>query len=310
MLNSKPMLTYEQQIQHFINKGVTFKHISQEDAAEYLRQNNNFFKLSAYRKNFFKCDGKDTYLNLDFSYLIDLAIIDTRLRMLIVEMSLNIEHFAKVQLLRNVAEAESEDGYSIVADYINSLDVPGRMHLQTEIERNQSSIYVCDIYKKYKQSFPIWAFVEILSFGSFIHFYKYCATRLGDKSMIDNVYLFLTVKKVRNASAHNNCLLNDLAIRTHKYKVNYDVRQALSQIGIKYNQRKRKMACERTAQVITCLYVHKRIVKSEGTHSHIASRLHEFKARLFRDFDYKFNATILTTFQLFEKTIDNWFSIV
>ena len=142
-----------------------------------------------------------------------------------------------------------------------------------------------------------------------IHFYQFCANRFGNNDMKDNIYLFLTIKKIRNASAHNNCILNDLIIKSHKYKVNYGVSRALSAIGVKYSQRKRKMACERTAQIITCFYTHKRIVSSTGTHKHIATNLNEFSARLFRDYNYASNPTIQTTFKLFQKTIDNWFPI-
>lgn len=191
----KPILSYKEQIEHFTNKDVSFNYISKESALEYLQNNNNFFKLSAYRKNFQKRDGTDKYLNLDFAYLVDLSIIDTRLRMLILEMALNIEHFAKVQLLKKVTEADDEDGYQIVTDYVNSLDLKERLHLDNEIERNQTSLYVSELYKKYSAKFPIWAFIEILSFGSFIHFYKFCATRFNSSDMIDNTYLFLTIKK-------------------------------------------------------------------------------------------------------------------
>ena len=303
----KPMLSYDGQIQHLIDKDISFVHIDQQSALDYLKQNNNFFKLCAYRKNFAKRDGTDKYLNLDFAYLVDMAIIDTRLRMLILEMALNIEHFAKVQLIKLVTESDSEDGYQIVTDYLNSLSKAEREHLDAEISRNQTSLYVSELFHKYTSHFPIWAFVEILSFGSFIHFYKFCADKFDDTSMTDNVYLFLTIKKVRNASAHNNCLLNDLTMKTNTYKVNYGLSRNLSSMGIKYWQRRQKMACERTAQIVTCLYAHKQIVTSSGTHNHIASRLHEFSERLFRDFDYSFNPTIRTTFQVFQKVIDNWF---
>lgn len=303
----KPILTYQQQVQHLVDKGVTFDHITKEDAIFYLQQNNNLFKLSAYRKNFPKRDGKNLYVHLDFSYLIDLAVIDTRLRMLIVEMALNIEHFAKVYLLKRITESDAEDGYSIVTDYIASLSEPEADRLRTELDRNRNSIYVRDIYQKYNPGFPVWAFVEMLSFGHFIHFYKFCASRLNDKAMRDNVYLFLSVKQIRNASAHNNCLLNDLIIKSHTYNVNYGVKQALSKIGIKYNQRRKKLACERTAQIITCLYTHRRIVVSKKTHLHISAKLNDFKQRLFRDYDYTFNSTIFSTFRLLQKIIDNWF---
>lgn len=158
---SKPILSYEEQIEHFIQKDITFNNISKERALEYLKNNNNFFKLSSYRKNFPKRDGTDKYINLDFSHLADLAVIDTRLRMIIVKMSLNIEHFAKVQLLKKVTECDDEDGYTIVKNYLDSLNSNEKLHLETEIERNKTSLYVSELYKKYHAKFPIWAFVEI-----------------------------------------------------------------------------------------------------------------------------------------------------
>lgn len=305
----KPKLTYHQQINHLLTKGIKFERFKLDDAFTYLEDNNNFFRLSSYRKNFSKSDKTGKYVNLDFAHLVDLAIIDTRLRMIIIEMSLNIEHFAKVKLLKRITLDNNEDGYSIIANYRSNLSPVEQERMKAEITRNQNSIYIKDVYEKYKCEMPIWAFVEILSFGSFIHFYRYCAETFDDKSMKDEVYLFLTVKKIRNASAHNNCLINDLSIKIHDYSVNYKLKNSLSKIGIKYDQRKKKMACERTAQIITCLYTHKRLVLSDGIHKHISISLNKFKNRLFREFDYKQTLTIYTTFNLLIKIIDNWFSV-
>ena len=100
--NAKPILNSQEQIDHLINKGVVFDLISTEEAKLYLDKNNNYFKLRAYRKNFPKHpDGsnKDKYINLDFAMLKDLAIIDMRLRYVLLHMALDIEHFSKVKLL-------------------------------------------------------------------------------------------------------------------------------------------------------------------------------------------------------------------
>ena len=43
------------------------------------------------------------------------------LRYTLLPMTLDIEHFAKVKLMREVTERADEDGYSIVADYLESL---------------------------------------------------------------------------------------------------------------------------------------------------------------------------------------------
>ena len=99
---NKLKLSYEGQINHLKSKGILFNKVSETKALEYLKLNNNFFKLKSYRKNFNKNKSKDQYVHLEFAYLSDLSIIDTRLRMIILEMALNIEHFTKVDLIRKI----------------------------------------------------------------------------------------------------------------------------------------------------------------------------------------------------------------
>ena len=48
----KPMLTPSELIEHLETKGVKFELINRENAKKYLEENNNYFKLVSYRKNF------------------------------------------------------------------------------------------------------------------------------------------------------------------------------------------------------------------------------------------------------------------
>jgi len=119
----KPKLNIADQILHMESTGIRFKHISKESAKKYLEENNNYFKLTAYRKNFSKHpDGPklNKYIDLDFSYLIDLAIIDMRLRYLLLLMCLDVEHFSKVRLMKALEQSE-DNGYDIVESYKASL---------------------------------------------------------------------------------------------------------------------------------------------------------------------------------------------
>ena len=44
------------------------------------------------------------------------------LRYTVIQMALDIEHFAKLYILRKINETPVEDGYSIVVDFMNSLE--------------------------------------------------------------------------------------------------------------------------------------------------------------------------------------------
>ena len=98
-MSDGPFLTPREQIEHSISKGITFNNITETESEQYLVENNNYFKLRAFRKNFLKSTKSGKYVNLDFSYLIDLACIDNRLRRIMLEMAIGIEHFSKVHLL-------------------------------------------------------------------------------------------------------------------------------------------------------------------------------------------------------------------
>lgn len=322
----KPKLNYTEQMEHLKKKGVTFERISEEDAVAYLMENNNLFKLSSYRKNFNKDITKSVYLDLDFSQLIDLAIIDTRLRMLMLEMSLSIEHFAKVKLLKRITLSTREDGYSIVKDfydYLQATNLKSYNYLLDEISRNSKSPYCRELYQKYQTDIPVWAFLELVAFGSFISFYKFCAERFfqcdkhahlkaNDKQMLDEFYMLLDIKHLRNAAAHNNCILNDLKTKIKKTKDQSNLRltRSLSEIGVSSTTRSRKLSNERISQILTCLFMFKLIVPSPGSIKYFSWAMQDFKNRLFRDNAYGNNLLIKSTFDVFTLVIDKWFPVL
>ena len=110
----KPMLNAKELIEHLSNKGIKFELINKQDAEDYLRNNNNYFKLVSYRKNFPKYDkgvNEGKYIDLDFGMLEDLSIIDMRLRKTLLGIVLDLEHYVKVKILSAV-ERDTKDGYT------------------------------------------------------------------------------------------------------------------------------------------------------------------------------------------------------
>lgn len=312
----RPILSTDEQISHLLSKGVKFDITSIEDAKIYLSQNNNYFKLRAYRKNFPKHPGGDLegqYIDLDFAMLKDLAIIDMRLRYTIIHLALDVEHFAKVKLL-NAIEQSDEDGYQIVLDYMQQLEDDDAINntrrkdtLDKELQRNLDNPYCGGIIANYNGDYPVWAFVEIIPLGSFVHFYGFCAKRLNRKDLTDDFYLLSAIKKLRNAAAHNNCLIHDMGAKDSKHTTNYKVLQALS--GISKSTRDIKLQNVRTQQIVTLLYAHSVIVTSPGVKEYERGQLQEIVERMYRHIDYySGNDVIVTNFSFFKKVVDILYS--
>ena len=307
----KPKLSLDGQIEHLKEKGVLFNIMDEAEARDYLGQHNNYFKLTAYRKNYDKHpagENKDKYINLEFAYLVDIAVIDMQLRYRIVHMALDLEHHTKLQLLRKMDEY-NEDGYQVVQDYIDSLDEKQRKIFDSEINRNKGNIYCGDIIAKYEGAFPIWAFIEIVPFGRLVAFYGFCADRFSDKSMKDTFYRLLTCKEIRNASAHSNCILNNLKAKTAAHSTNAEVTSELMKIkGMNTNFRKNRMSNARIQQVVTLLYTHKDMVESEGIKWSESEELKKIMERVDKNYDYyNTNPMIKGTFDFLKLVVDSWF---
>ena len=51
---SKPMKSAQELVEHMKSKGITFNIVSPEDAVRYMEDNNNYFRVASYRKNYNK----------------------------------------------------------------------------------------------------------------------------------------------------------------------------------------------------------------------------------------------------------------
>lgn len=327
----KPMLDVEGLISHSKEKGITFTIISEDEAKEYLGRNNNYFKLSSYRKNYTKFlsgPRQGQYQNLDFAYLIELARIDVEIRHILLKMCLDIEHFLKVDLIKavenNLHTDSGEDGYRIVTDFIT--DASGRdfetrakniskrsSAISRKIGQNIKNPYCRGLMDKYRGEMPVWVFVEVISFGDLEDLVAYYAEHSGWKSPIDKMSLD-RVRQIRNAAAHNNCIINDLRPEESTER---DVSNAprfitnfAHRAGIGKGMRKKKLANRRINQIVHLFYVYDKVVTSENTRSTRMEELHDLlhtRMLLHKDY-FSENGLLTSTYEFFEKITDNLMS--
>lgn len=210
----RPMMKISEMIPYLKDKNIKFEFFLESEAEKYLRENNNYYNVTAYKNNFqkYQC-GKyiNKYIDLDFAYLVDLSIIDYRIRLLLFKMVIDIEHYLKIRILNTIEELESEDGYNVVNLYLeydyNNDKCPRRLH--ESIRKKVTNDYYNKIFQKYVidgntkiQNIPIWKFLEIITFGELINFFDFFTNKydLNDKKYI---FILREVNKLRNAVAHD-----------------------------------------------------------------------------------------------------------
>lgn len=303
----KRMLTVDELIEHMKEKGITFTEVSEDDARIFLQENNYYMKLASYRANYEKClTGKRAgqYKKLDFGYLQELSIIDMYLRYIIIEMCLDIEHAIKVKLLDSIAKDNSEDGYEVVKKFIARDD---NLRILKNIKNHKSGEYCKDLIEKYYPYFPVWVFVELISFGTLLYFCVFYEEEYGIK--IINNTLMNTVRDLRNAAAHSNCLLNKMTERLEVTKqVNSEVSNFIKNIpAISKTSRVNNLNCKFSNSFITLLFVYDSLMPEIPKQKRY-KQLQEFmEGRMIKNKAYfASNTKIIGVYNFHKKVIDNF----
>lgn len=284
----KGKLTIDGQIVHMKDNGITFNIVTEEDAKEFLLYNNYYFKIKSYAKNYDKYEAGENigkYINLDFAYIKELSTVDMYIRQFVMKITLSIEHFLKTQMLRDFINNRQEDGYAIIEEFLDEFP-----SIRNNIDMKQSNSACTDLITKYNDNFAIWNIVEVLSFGDFIKLYnKYYKKYPSELSMTN--YLW-SVKFLRNAAAHNNCLINSLKTPyIRPIKPNKQVNTFISKIpGIKRQARVNKMSNHVIHDFIVTLFVFNGITTSI-----------DLKRKTFEELKRLFDERLLSNKSYFEK---------
>jgi len=304
-------------------KGVTFSIISEEDAVKYLSITNNYLRTASYRKNYQKythSEKKDKYVNLDFAYLAELSTIDYYLREILLQMCIDVEHALKVMIVDAISTCASEDGYSIVNDFLSE-----NRHVYSSIGRKANAVFTMDLIDKYfelcyvfnpntgecvtkilRNKCPVWVFMEIISFGDLVRFYNFCVDRGVFQSILLPSNILNPVKSLRNACAHNNCLLNTLSPSYNTDPPEIITRFVASINGMPTLTRKKKLRVRPLFEIVCLLYSFKMIV-SENVRKAELTNLRTFvDGRMIKHLDYfTSNALVSSTLYFLKKTVDN-----
>ncbi len=207
-------------------------------------------------------DGE--YANLDFGDLVDLERLDRELRAVLLPLALDAEHLAKARVLDEVARRPSEDGHSIVRDYMASLSPAERSRRESEMARLGRDEYSGDLQRHYAAEMPVWVLLELSSFGTVADVYRFCANRWDDRPMLREHYLLRSAKGVRNACAHSSAMINGLGAASHAARpAPDDLTVALRDAGFSKRSRSSRMRNPRLQQIASLLLLHRRL--AEGT---------------------------------------------
>lgn len=319
---NKPKQTAAQLITKMKNKGITFKYITEEEAAEYLTDKNNYLRTAAYRKNYQKHNkglniGK--YIDLDFSYLQELSTIDMHFRFLISKMCLDIEHDLKVRMLKDIETDSTTDGYDIVNSFLHQ-----NHYIIGKLEATSTSPFTSDLIQKYftiqkkynlkkrkkenqiaaYNDCPIWVLFEMLTFGDFIKLYNFYYSTRDNKISCSIINL---VKSLRNGTAHNNCILYNLAHGT-SYAPS-EISRAIAMIpSINKSQRQKKLSCRPMLEFVALLYSYNLVVSNKVKYHRIQELKNLFYNRMLekKGFFQK-NELIKSNYRFACKVIESFF---
>lgn len=296
----RPKISLEEQVQHMKLRGIQFNIVSEEQAVTFLKESNYYFKLKAYEKNY-PLSSRKKYCNLEFAYLQELSTIDMLLRKAILSLSLDVEHFLKVKLLVDIAEDENEDGYNIIQQF-KSISPQTFDNLRTKDGKIPDS-YGKPIIEKYGDDFAVWNLVEIISFGELI---SLCKLYYGDTNKALTGCLNI-VRFLRNAAAHNNCLINNLSDNTvFSFKQNRDVNNIISGISeISDNIRKKRMKNRTIHDFVVLMYVFNLLASKSARKNQFMSLQDLFKGRIIKNKNYfSSNQLLISNYNYLSKIID------
>lgn len=118
------------------------------------------------------------------------------------------------------------------------------------------------------------------------------------------MYILRDIVKLRNAVAHNTCVLSELNKKDNTYPASYKIIQYLKKCNIGKETRNNKLSNSRIKQITYTLYMFNEIVTSKGIKKNISNDLNKlFFNRIILHKEYYNNNELLKSVYLYFKKI-------
>ena len=312
----KPMMSIDDMISSLKAKNIKFNYISEDEAKNYLMFNNSYYNVLSYEGNFMKYPSpagkyEGMFIDLDFAYLKDMSIIDLRVRFLLLDMILDIEHYLKLRILNMMYAIDQEDGYRVVNLYLEN-DYNNEKRLHSSIRKKAFNSYYRKMFfdidmddDKKLEDIPIWDFLEIVTMGELVDFYDFFTRDYNLKEENKCIYILKEIVKLRNAAGHNTNVLTDLGESDKPQRPHMHVIRYLDRCGIRLRARYKKLSNSKIRQITYTLYMFNKIVTSEGVKKKINKKINYlFYKRIPKNKDYyKNNDLLKSIYYYFDKII-------
>lgn len=152
---------------------------------------------------------------------------------------------------------------------------------------------------------PVWVLVEILAFNDFLRFVKFYTDCYPNRMHI-NFTLLNTVRSLRNACAHNNCIL--VSLRAGATQPPAVVSQHVAQIpSVAREERRNKLSCRPLFEIVCLLMEYKHWVSEPLRNKRLQSLKRFAHGRMVSHSGFfTGNQVISTALAFLQKIVDNF----
>lgn len=289
-MNEAQVIRVDSYIKELERLGISFAKKSTEDARKFLTTNTYYQKLRSYLG---RAPQKDDFSGVDFQDLVELSRIDFSLSRQVLTLALSIEHALKIQIYRLIELEKTTTLEKCLAKMPKYKGDPFRCKA---IQMSDYSRAYLDAPSTHGTDLKVsdcelWELLESLSFGDLIKFYK---TILPVRKREDNIlfHYLKRVQELRNAAAHENCLLARTDETGHKKRKRSPTKHC--EIYLHFpscspdspnahpSEKKEQRELSRLFLHDFCilLHVHNRLVGSTGMKEHAVRELSDLSERI------------------------------